>query len=178
MWTDSSPRSVQSRSRVKGTAFGPDGVVKSAEREPEGGTHDELVSETGPLLQGSRLRGPAVRYGVVARASLAGLRPAAERSRLVLVSGPAGYGKSTLVAQWSDLDRRTSCWLQLGHGDNDPVVLLARIAGALNRVGPVEGGLLQALSRPMPRIDDLLPLLAASLRSVTRSSWCWTTWTP
>ena len=62
---------------------------------------------------------------------------AAERSRVVLVSAPAGYGKSTLVAQWSELDPRASCWVQLGHGDNDPVVLLARVAAALERTGPV-----------------------------------------
>ncbi|HUO71719.1 MAG TPA: AAA family ATPase, partial [Solirubrobacteraceae bacterium] len=122
-----------------------------------------VLAETGPLLRESKLRVPAIRPGVVARARLAGLRPAAERSRLVLVSAPAGYGKSTLVAQWSGVDRRISCWLQLDEGDNDPVVLLARIAQALKRVGLVEGGLLEALSRPMPRIDDLLPLLAAEL---------------
>jgi len=163
MWTDSSPRLAPSRSRVREGAVGPDGVVKSAEREPEGGAHVDLVFETGPPLRGSKLRGPPVRPGVVARARLDALRPVAERSRLVLVSGPAGYGKSTLVAQWSDVDRRISCWLQLDQGDNDAVVLLARIAEALKRVGPVEGELLQAPSRPMPRIDDLLPLLAAEL---------------
>jgi LuxR family transcriptional regulator, maltose regulon positive regulatory protein len=164
MWTDSSPRSAPSRSRVRGGAFAPDGVVKSAEPEPEGGAHVDLLSETGPLLQWSKLRGAEVWPGVVARARLAGLRPTAERSRLVLVSGPAGYGKSTLVAQWSDLDRRTSCWLQLGQGDNDPVVLLARIAEALERVGPVDGDLLRALSRRAPRIDDVaFPLLVAEL---------------
>ena len=88
----------------------------------------------------------------------------AERSRLVLVSAPAGYGKSTLVAQWSELDPRASCWVQLGHGDNDPVVLLWRVAAALERTGPVDGELLEELSRPAPRIDEVaLPLLAADL---------------
>jgi LuxR family transcriptional regulator, maltose regulon positive regulatory protein len=106
----------------------------------------------------------AVRSGVVARARLAALRTAAERSRLVLVSAPAGYGKSTLVAQWSELDPRASCSVQLGHGDNDPVVLLLNVAAALERTGPVDGDLLKELSRPAPRIDEVaLPLLAADL---------------
>ena len=83
---------------------------------------------------------------------------------MVLVSAPAGYGKSTLVAQWSDLDPRPSGRVQLGHGDNDPVVLLARVAAALERTGPVRGELLEELSRPTRRIDELgLPLLAAEL---------------
>ena len=83
---------------------------------------------------------------------------------MVLVSAPAGYGKSTLVAQWSDLDPRAGGWVQLGHGDNDPVVLLARVAAALERTGPVGGELLEELSRRAPRIDEVaLPLLAAEL---------------
>jgi LuxR family maltose regulon positive regulatory protein len=82
----------------------------------------------------------------------------------VLVSAPAGYGKSTLAAQWSDLDPRVSCWVQLEHADNDPVVLLARLAATLERTGPVEGDILEELSRPRPRIDEVaLPLLAADL---------------
>jgi len=89
---------------------------------------------------------------------------AAARGRVVLVSAPAGYGKSTLVAQWSELDPRASGWVQLGHGDNDPVVLLVRIVAALERTGPVRGELLEELSRRAPRIDEVaLPLLAADL---------------
>jgi LuxR family maltose regulon positive regulatory protein len=83
---------------------------------------------------------------------------------VVLVSAPAGYGKSTLVAQWSELDPRASGWVQLGHGDNDPVVLLARVAAALERTGPLDGALLEELSRWTPRIEEVaLPLLAADL---------------
>jgi LuxR family maltose regulon positive regulatory protein len=123
-----------------------------------------VVSETRPRLREAALRVPAVRPGVVPRARLVPSRSAAERSRLVLVSAPAGYGKSTLVAQWCDLDSRPSCWVQLGHGDNDPVVLLLRVAAALGRMGPVDGELLAELSRRRPRIDSVaLPLLAAEL---------------
>jgi LuxR family transcriptional regulator, maltose regulon positive regulatory protein len=62
------------------------------------------------------------------------------------------------------LDRRAGCWVQLGYGDNDPVVLLARVAGALERAGPGDGELLEELSRRRPRVDGVaLPLLAAEL---------------
>jgi LuxR family maltose regulon positive regulatory protein len=82
----------------------------------------------------------------------------------VLVCAPAGYGKSTLAAQWSDVDPRPSCWVRLDHGDNNPVVLLARLVAALERTGPVGAELLAELSRPTPRIDEVvLPLLAAAL---------------
>ena len=92
------------------------------------------------------------------------MQKAAERSRVVLVSAPAGYGKSTLVAQWCDLDPRVSGWVQLGSGDNDAVVLLAHVVAALERTGPVCDELVDELSGRMPRIDEVaVPLLAADL---------------
>ena len=107
---------------------------------------------------------PPVRADAVPRLRLAALREAAQRSRLVLVSAPAGYGKSTLVAQWSALDPRPGGWVQLALGDNDPVVLLARIVAALEQTGPLRGDLLEELSRRTPRIvEAALPLLAADL---------------
>ena len=107
---------------------------------------------------------PPVRADAVPRLRLSALREAAQRSRVVLVSAPAGYGKSTLVAQWSALDPRPGGWVQLARGDNDPVVLLARIVAALERTGPLRGDLLEALSRRTPRIvEAALPLLAADL---------------
>ena len=54
--------------------------------------------------------------------------------------------------------------MQLGPGDNDPVVLLARVAAALERTGSVDGELLEELSGRAPRIDAVvLPLLEAAL---------------
>ena len=83
---------------------------------------------------------------------------------MVLVSAPAGYGKSTLVAQWSEPDPRASGWVQLGRGDNDSVVLLAHVVAALERAGPVCDELLEELSGRTPRIDEVaIPLLAADL---------------
>ena len=88
----------------------------------------------------------------------------AQRGRVVLVSAPAGYGKSTLVAQWCDLDPRVSGWVQLANGDNDPVALVAHVAAALEPTGAVRDDLLDELSRRAPRIVEVaLPLLAADL---------------
>ena len=78
---------------------------------------------------------------------------------MVLVSAPAGYGKSTLVAQWRGLDPRAGGWVQLGHGDPDPAALLARVVAALERTGPLNGELLEELSRRAPedRLQVALP---------------------
>ena len=54
---------------------------------------------------------------------------------LMLVAAPAGFGKTTLVAQW--LNRRPSphatAWVSLDAGDNDPVSLWTHVAAALER---------------------------------------------
>ena len=122
------------------------------------------ASRTMPPVRASKLRVPTVPHWVVARPRLSAVQIAAEHSRVVLVSAPAGYGKSTLVAQWSDLDPRTSGWVQLGPGDNDSVVLLAHVVAALERTGPVCDELLEELSGRTPRINEVaIPLLAADL---------------
>jgi LuxR family transcriptional regulator, maltose regulon positive regulatory protein len=123
-----------------------------------------VFSEAGSQLREEEPGVPGPRPGMVPRERLSALRTAAESSRLMLVCAPAGYGKSTLVAQWCEVDPRPSCWVQLGFGDNDPVVLLAGVAGALARIAAVNGELLEELSRPAPRINDVvLPLLDAEL---------------
>ena len=82
----------------------------------------------------------------------------------MLVAAPAGYGKSTLVAEWSELDPRATGWVRLDRGDNDPVVLLADVAAVLDRIGSSSDPLCEELSRRSPRIDAVvLPRLAAGL---------------
>ncbi|HEX6122527.1 MAG TPA: hypothetical protein VFY89_05175, partial [Ktedonobacterales bacterium] len=54
-----------------------------------------------------------------------------------LVSAPAGYGKTTMLAQWAARASVPVAWYHLDAGDNDPVVLLS--------------GLLQALRARLPR---------------------------
>ncbi len=123
-----------------------------------------LIPSPVPLLTESKLRAPTLRSGVVPRARLASLRETAQRSRLVLVCAPAGYGKSTLAAEWSQLDPRVVGWVHLDRTDNDPVVLLTNIATALEHIGSAAGELLDELSGNNPRIDDVvLALLAAEL---------------
>ena len=54
--------------------------------------------------------------------------------RLTLVSAPAGYGKTTLLAEWlrPKVDSR---WISLDEGDNDPARFLAYLDAALGSAG-------------------------------------------
>ena len=58
---------------------------------------------------------------------------------LSLVSAPAGYGKSTLIASWLETRARPSVWLTLDEEDNDPVVFLTYVIAAIQSKFPEVG---------------------------------------
>ena len=75
---------------------------------------------------GTKLHVPATRRPLVARPRLTELvrSGASELPRLVLVSAPAGFGKTTLLSQWLSPTRPGGqaprvAWLSLDEGDND-----------------------------------------------------------
>ena len=61
---------------------------------------------------------------------------------VVSVVAPAGYGKTTLLSQWAERRGRTA-WVSLDERDNDPEILLACAAAALNRVEGIDPELLR-----------------------------------
>jgi LuxR family transcriptional regulator, maltose regulon positive regulatory protein len=85
----------------------------------------------------TKLHAPAARPDWVDRPELV-QRLAATTARLVLVEAPAGFGKTTLVAQWRSalIGRRTFAWLSLDRGDDDPARLWWHIVCSLQRACP------------------------------------------
>ena len=55
---------------------------------------------------------------------------------LTVVSTPAGFGKTTLLGEWSRRSRRPAAWLSLDDGDNDPARFWRYVAAALDQVRP------------------------------------------
>ena len=53
---------------------------------------------------------------------------------LVTVTAPAGYGKTTLAAQWAERDPRPFAWISVDETDDDAAVLLGRLAAALDGI--------------------------------------------
>jgi LuxR family maltose regulon positive regulatory protein len=54
--------------------------------------------------------------------------------RLVLVTAPAGFGKSTLVSAWTQKQDLPHCWLSLDKSDNEPRQFLSYFVGALQKI--------------------------------------------
>jgi LuxR family transcriptional regulator, maltose regulon positive regulatory protein len=90
----------------------------------------------------------------------------AERHRLTLVHATAGYGKTTLLAQYADLLRasgRRMAWLSLQRGDEDPLVLFNDLIGALRRDTAEFGEQLVASLDRGRRLERRLTQLAQAL---------------
>ncbi len=106
----------------------------------------------------ARLAVPRRRPGAVSRA---GLIEAARKSpsRVVGITAPAGYGKSTLLAQWAGTENRRVGWVSLDRSDDDPSALLALLASAYGQITgrhdldeDVTGLGVSALGRAAPRV--------------------------
>jgi LuxR family maltose regulon positive regulatory protein len=70
---------------------------------------------------------------------------------LILISAPAGFGKTTLVSEWIAGGQRPAAWLSLDEGDNDPLRFLAYFITALQAIVPNIGdGVLRTLQSPQP----------------------------
>ena len=99
---------------------------------------DGMADGPGPVLIATKLHPPAVRDQIVARERLAEPLRAGSGLGLSLVACPAGYGKTTLLAEWQEAEaaRKPVAWLTLDEGDNDPVVLWSYVIEALRRACP------------------------------------------
>jgi LuxR family maltose regulon positive regulatory protein len=103
----------------------------------------------------TKLRAPRVRPNLVARPRLRDVLAAGEGSALTLVSAPAGFGKTTLLGEWSsdhsEGGERSVAWLSLDETDNDPVRFLTYLVSALRTVEEGIGeGVLASLRSPQP----------------------------
>ncbi|PDV97068.1 LuxR C-terminal-related transcriptional regulator [Candidatus Chloroploca asiatica] len=90
-----------------------------------------------PLLVPTKLTMPQLRDTLVLRTDLLARLGPHPSTRLTLVVAPAGFGKSTLVAQW--LTRRSPqqpavAWVTLDEHDQDGPHFLAYLVGAVTRV--------------------------------------------
>ncbi|MGB3493435.1 MAG: LuxR C-terminal-related transcriptional regulator [Elainellaceae cyanobacterium] len=88
---------------------------------------------------------------------------------LTLVSAPAGFGKTTLLAEWvAAAPARPVAWVSLDSGDNDPAVFWTYLIAALQNIQAGLGGRsLSLLQSPQPPpIESVLMSLLNELAAV------------
>ena len=87
---------------------------------------------------------------------------------IVSVVAPPGYGKTTLLSQWAEREPQAFAWVSVEEPDNDPKVLLARVAQALNKIAPVDGRVFDALASPVSSVaGSVVPRLGSAFSSMT-----------
>jgi LuxR family maltose regulon positive regulatory protein len=119
----------------------------------------------------TKLYVPRSRRGLVPRLRLSERLDRGTASRLMLVSAPAGFGKTTLLTEWlaagpaAPGSERLAAWLSLDRGDNDPVSFWAYVIAALRTVASGVGDSALALlhASPPPPIETVLTVLLNDL---------------
>ena len=126
-----------------------------------------------PLLQ-TKLHIPPLRVDRLSRPRLLarleeGLRP---ETRLILLSAPAGYGKTALLAEWARAQRDGGlrvAWLSLEESENDPARFWTYLLAAIETVAPDVGQgartMLQSAGSPLAplRSEAIATLLINAL---------------
>src|SRR5947209_553840 len=123
------------------------GPARTGDVGPKGIENDAAASDpdTRPAqltwLVRTKLSPPPVRPDHVSRGPpVERLRQAARRAPLVLVSAPAGYGKTTLVSSLIPAMRDFAfAWLAIDEDDEDPARFLSALIAALQTLEPACG---------------------------------------
>jgi ATP/maltotriose-dependent transcriptional regulator MalT len=87
----------------------------------------------------TRFQPPASNRPTVPRQRILDRLGSGQRPKLVLIHAPAGYGKSTLAAQWAETLKRQdlkTAWLAIDSDDNNTVWFLAHLIEAIRRTMP------------------------------------------
>jgi LuxR family transcriptional regulator, maltose regulon positive regulatory protein len=118
---------------------------------------------TGSLLD-TKFYAPRRPKSLVSRPHLTERVRRGTQAKLTLVSAPAGFGKSTLLAEWlgvAPADGSVVAWLSLDRGDNQRVAFWTHVIAALQTVAPHVGAkTLTLLETPDRSIEAVLaPLL-------------------
>jgi LuxR family maltose regulon positive regulatory protein len=142
--------------------------VGTTRRATRKGARGRAVSRPGFEVTEAKLFRPPIRPGIVRRNVLVDRLRASDAS-VVSMTAPAGYGKTTLLAEWAERDRRPFAWVSIDEADGDPVVFLGHVSVALDRVESIDPGVFEAIASPTgisPR--RVLSRLGSALATRTR----------
>jgi LuxR family transcriptional regulator, maltose regulon positive regulatory protein len=126
-----------------------------------------VTAGTAEVVITTKLFRPSLRHQTVERKRLHDLLRQGCTAPLTLVVAPAGWGKSTLVADWLARDGVTAGWVSLDGGDNDPKRFWRYLLLAADQAGSAAG------TAALRRLDaagsdvlrDVLPALVNELAS-------------
>jgi LuxR family transcriptional regulator, maltose regulon positive regulatory protein len=144
-------------------------AAASADNEADAVRHPLLAQQHNPLhpLLATKLHVPRPRAQLVLRSHLIERLQRGAEHPLTLVSAPAGFGKTTLLAQWFAESSMPVAWVSLEPEDNDPTRFLSYLIAALQtldaQIGTTALALLRTPQPPSP--EAVLAVLTNDLVS-------------
>lgn len=132
----------------------------------------ETAARSLPALLPLKLVPPQLRGEVLIRPELQALLAEVRLQPTTLVVAPAGYGKTTLLAQWADKLAHTGatvCWLTLDEADRDPALQLAYLIRAFQTHFPNIGVQAWRILHSVANLQRDWALVAGSLCSDLQS---------
>ena len=131
-------------------------------------TREEQFSGHTPPIVRAKLYRPRLHDDLVQRERLVVRLDEGRKLPLMLLSAPAGYGKSTLVRQWLETVGCPSAWLSLDGSDSDQELFLMYLVAALRSALPQAcQGVARALqSKTLLPIAELAGCLSNDLDTI------------
>lgn len=120
----------------------------------------------------TKLEPPAPTDRLIPRHRLRKRLPALLKSRLTLVHAPAGFGKTSLLAEWARCLRSQNvrvAWLSVDEDDAEPLQFFAYLTAALEASGIEVGHLGPAAARGFPEVP-VTSIVAALTGAIERST--------
>ena len=109
-----------------------------------------------PILA-TKLYLPHVRSEIVLRSRLIEQLNLGLHHKLTLVSAPAGFGKTTLIGEWTATSNRPTAWLSLDVGDSEPLRFITYLIAALKTIEVNVGDkTLGVLKSSQPQLTELI----------------------
>jgi LuxR family transcriptional regulator, maltose regulon positive regulatory protein len=145
---------------------------RSSDVTGSAGRSDSGVGEAAAraVLLATKLHVPAIEAQLVHRDALLDILSAGRLCKLTLLSAPAGWGKTTLLAQWAlnaGEDHRFG-WLSLDASDNDPVWFWMYVVAALQKISAGAGiRAVELLAMGADPMQVVLPTLLNDLDTIT-----------
>jgi LuxR family maltose regulon positive regulatory protein len=116
----------------------------------------------------TKLYAPLVKPNLVPRRRLTERLNEGVKGRLTLISAPAGFGKTTLLSEWSLQNDLPTAWVSLDEGDNNLGRFLSYVVAALSnlRRGVAEGVLDPLHSPQPPPVESVLTALVNDIAAM------------
>src|SRR5688572_18162731 len=109
----------------------------------------------------AKLYVPRYRANAVPRSRLHELLDEGARHDLTVVSAPAGFGKTTLLADWSQRSNLPVAWVSLDERDDDPARFLLYLIAAIETIHEDFGTTTRAFLGSLQSREELEPVLTA-----------------